>query len=817
MDGAPWLVGIRHPRQSGGVIATVELSIGALATSGDYERFFEVDDCRYCHILNARTGRPVRHWRSISVVAPLCVVAGSCSTIAMLLEEAARKFLDSQGVRYLGVTQDGALIGRSLQRLDADQALAVYHSSEPGDCLASRQDPSEIRRRRLRSRHAASATRRPHRDVVRALTAIHRIRLRRAGIANPIVSRTSTSRRSCAPIAVASSPAAAIPMGARSVVIAARFPGPVVVRLLLRGALAPVFALAGALLLAAMPARADDEPAPRYHVEIDAPASVKGAVERSLDLVRWQNYAGLTPELLELLIADAKVQAVAASESQGYFAAVVSGKLDESATPPTVRIRVEPGEPTLVVEVSIATTGAVTDADRGADAISAIRAKWLLPPGSIFRQADWAAAKAAAVQTLSANRYAAAKISSSEADIDPDTRAARLHLTVDSGPPFRFGALEISGLEKYADTTVRNLATFAAGDWYSIEALNTFVRRLNATGYFASAQATVAPDPANAESAPVKVTLIEAPSKKFSGGIGFATDVLYLAQLSFDNVNLDGRGLQFRSDLRVDSKQQNATVKFTLPPKTPSYTDSFTAKLDHTDISGMTTKDIAVGWTRQTADVRDQTTYSAFYYVSRQEPPFGVLERSHALYGEVGHAWRRVDDLLAPTQGYALNVQAGGGPPSLSTRAFGRSIAQLAWWIPFDTKTQLALRAEGGAVLASSADGIPAPLLFRTGGDTTVRGYAFQSLGPRIADATVGGRYYALASAEVVRWIGPSWGIAVFADAGNAADRVRDLRPAYGYGVGGRLRTPIGPFRLDLAYGERAKTFRIHLSVGLSF
>ena len=66
----------------------------------------------------------------------------------------------------------------------------------------------------------------------------------------------------------------------------------------------------------------------------------------------------------------------------------------------------------------------------------------------------------------------------------------------------------------------------------------------------------------------------------------------------------------------------------------------------------------------------------------------------------------------------------------------------------------------------------------------------------------VGGRYYALASAEVVRWIGQSWGIAAFIDAGNAADHVHDLKPAYGYGVGGRIRTPIGPFRLDVAYGE---------------
>lgn len=109
--GTPWMVGIRHPRRVGEFIATVELSAGALATSGDYERFFEIDDRRYCHILNPRTGMPVRHWQSISVVAPLCVVAGSCSTIAMLVEDEAEAFLDAQGVRYLGVARDGTLTG----------------------------------------------------------------------------------------------------------------------------------------------------------------------------------------------------------------------------------------------------------------------------------------------------------------------------------------------------------------------------------------------------------------------------------------------------------------------------------------------------------------------------------------------------------------------------------------------------------------------------------------------------------------------------------------------------------------------------------
>jgi thiamine biosynthesis lipoprotein len=108
-NGAPWRVGIRHPREAGRTIASVELADGAVATSGDYERFFEIDGRRYSHILDPRTGMPVAYWQSVSVVAPLCIVAGSCSTIAMLMEAAGEDFLVRQGLHYIAVAPDGAL------------------------------------------------------------------------------------------------------------------------------------------------------------------------------------------------------------------------------------------------------------------------------------------------------------------------------------------------------------------------------------------------------------------------------------------------------------------------------------------------------------------------------------------------------------------------------------------------------------------------------------------------------------------------------------------------------------------------------------
>lgn len=99
-DGQAWVIGIQHPRISEQIIATIPLQGGALATSGDYEKFIEIDGQRYCHILNPRTGMPVNYWTSISVLAPLSSMAGSYTTIAMLLEEKGLTFLEEAGVSY---------------------------------------------------------------------------------------------------------------------------------------------------------------------------------------------------------------------------------------------------------------------------------------------------------------------------------------------------------------------------------------------------------------------------------------------------------------------------------------------------------------------------------------------------------------------------------------------------------------------------------------------------------------------------------------------------------------------------------------------
>lgn len=110
-DGTPWLVGISHPRAPDTALATIELASGALATSGDYQRFFEHAGRRYCHILDPRSGWPAEGLAGASVVADQCLVAGTLSTVAMLKGVAGPGWLAEAGVPHLTVTAAGRVEG----------------------------------------------------------------------------------------------------------------------------------------------------------------------------------------------------------------------------------------------------------------------------------------------------------------------------------------------------------------------------------------------------------------------------------------------------------------------------------------------------------------------------------------------------------------------------------------------------------------------------------------------------------------------------------------------------------------------------------
>ena len=114
-DGTPWRIAIRHPRQADGILQTLLLHSGALASSGDYERCITVNGIRYGHVLNPKTGWPVSYMAAVSVIADFCIVAGSASTIGMLKEKGGPAWLTSLGLPNLWVNVQGEYGGSLMQ------------------------------------------------------------------------------------------------------------------------------------------------------------------------------------------------------------------------------------------------------------------------------------------------------------------------------------------------------------------------------------------------------------------------------------------------------------------------------------------------------------------------------------------------------------------------------------------------------------------------------------------------------------------------------------------------------------------------------
>jgi translocation and assembly module TamA len=179
--------------------------------------------------------------------------------------------------------------------------------------------------------------------------------------------------------------------------------------------------------------------------------------------------------------------------------------------------------------------------------------------------------------------------------------------------------------------------------------------------------------------------------------------------------------------------------------------------------------------------------------------------------------------VLLPTRGRVWNGQVGFGQARSDpgrAGAFVRLYGRLHLFHPFADRWYASGRIELGQVFARSGVLVPEALRFRAGGDESVRGYEYRSLAPVVDGVQTSGKVLFTASAEVARPIlerlPQLWG-AAFIDVGRAADRWGDLNPAVGVGVGVRYRSPVGPAKLDLAWGQEVRRLRLHLSVGVTF
>lgn len=584
-----------------------------------------------------------------------------------------------------------------------------------------------------------------------------------------------------------------------------------------------------------------------YQVRIDAPRQLENMLEENLDLMRWRGNPRVDMEQLQRLVKEAPEQAKTFIATEGYYSPKVSAGLDTSGGRPVARIIVDPGPPTVVGDVDLVLQGfAPIDQGSAPFDATALRQSWSLPVGARFVQSDWEAAKRGLLREVTQRRFPRARLVETSATVDPEERRAMLRVVIDSGPEMRFGELRIRGLKRYPREVISNLNKIKPGDEYSEAALTALQSRLQDTGYFSSVEVSAdmrqvlnaelqelkeGDDDADAESAksaaapepptgptvlPVLVRVVENKRKNVEVGLGFSTDTGARAQASYDDLNVFGK--RMKSDLIYEQRRQTARVDFFWPTTPKGYNDSVGAGVERNDVRGEITTLATVAARRSWGSPLLERSLTLEALVEKREVPPSEPTSTRSLPLTYAITKRKLDSLIQPTNGYVLQGQLGGALlPILTDEKFLRLYLRGQMFKPLGEAGTLVLRGEFGAVAAKEKLGVPSTFLFRAGGDQSVRGYGYRELGVRENDAIVGGKYLLTASAEYQYYFRPPWGVAVFYDVGNAADKVGDLKPKSGFGVGARWRSPVGPINVDLAYGHAVKKARLHFSLGFTF
>ncbi len=559
-------------------------------------------------------------------------------------------------------------------------------------------------------------------------------------------------------------------------------------------------------------------PALSWRIELETPDHVRRLLETHLDIYRYRNRPEVDMLVLERLIDGVPSDARRLLVTEGYFSPKISVGKTPSDTTHVVNIRVAPGEPVRVNAVTLEITGAITGNPEDTGRVADSKKRWRLPAGSRFSQSAWTEAKDALLNAFLLDGYPAARVSASKAQVDPESAGVAVHVQIDSGPLFHFGATRITGLERYPKVLVENLNTIRQGERYTHDALLRYQGELQASGYFRSASVSVEPEPGNATATPVLVRVIEYPVMKVDLGAGYSTDTGPRMQAGLTHNNTFQPGWQSVSKLKLEGKQQSLDARLAFLPEASGWRNRLGAEAKRTDIEDLITSNLSFSLSRAWRSPGLEHDINFKFESEEQKIESIVTDNVQALSANYSWTLRRVDDLLRPRKGYLLNLQLGGAAEALlSTRSFVRSYGRGVYIQPLGRYDRLHLRAEAGAVWADARDGIPNDFLFRAGGDQSIRGYAYQSLGVQIDSAVVGARYLAVGTVEYQHDFTESWGGALFIDSGNAVDNWSDYRAVQGYGAGVRWISPAGSLNFDVAQSSEDHKVRFHFTIGARF
>lgn len=617
-------------------------------------------------------------------------------------------------------------------------------------------------------------------------------------------------------------------------------------------ALLIVALLLGLCLAGVGTARAEDAATPE--LEVVAPDNLRVLLEKHLDLARAiaDHKAAGADQAIEInesewarLVSGAVAQARTLVQTEGYFAAEAHVEREGSK----VRLVLKPGPIARVGNVVLDFQGELGEAlARGDPEAQALRQSiledWPLKAGTPFRNDDWGNAKGAVIAKLRAQAYAAANWSGTSAEVvDPgDGRAATVRIfgVADSGVRFYSAGPEsiaIQGLAVHDAERVRALAGFGDHAPLTETRLLDYQDRLMRTGLFDQVSVALDPDAAQAGLARVLVQLKEAPLQNATFGVGYGSNTGPRTSLEYTHRQVFGLAATARNKIEYgrDRKAWDGEVSMHPNEKMQRYLVGGTYELLKTDEDRTISQRLRLGRSEdlpkleRLAFVQFERSNECSFLGGNCVDPLTLKAASVNLY----NTWRQLDSEILPTKGYSLNAQVGTGwakghaderspAEQPASGPYARLYGRLTGYQPLPAGFYGEGRIELGGVLSKNDVIVPDSQRFRAGGDDSVRGYDYRTLAPTTPEGGfTGGTLLLTASAEVAHPISrdlPTVWWAAFVDAGRAADSTKELKhPALGYGLGLRWRSPVGPLKFDVAYGQTLAQWRLHVSVGVAF
>lgn len=560
--------------------------------------------------------------------------------------------------------------------------------------------------------------------------------------------------------------------------------------------------------------------ADNYTVKVDAPKEVKDILETYLDIVRYKTREDIVDEYLDYLIEQTPEQVASLLATKGFFEArteVIENNKSfsvKNVQKPDLLVKVVLGERVKVTSAKLDVTGLIKTQDP--KKVGTLEFDWSLQEDEPFSQDEWSLSKTLLLRKVQSDAYAAAKFTETRALIEPEKKTAKLTGTIDSGPYFTLGDVEVKGLSRYPSKVVENVNVIKVGEAYNRNKLLDYQKRLQNLPYFSSVLVDVGQNPDDAQLAPIKVQVVELPTQSFKGLVGYGTDAGFRSNVQYAHYNVFKKGWIFNSAYDWEQTQRTGTVSLSMPQNASHYQWSTVAKVNQDRTTSAAPKDnyqLGVHYSRK-------LEHNAISYDLDHFRSFYNGHHSHATAAGVTWSTNRVDNPAFPRDGYAIEASLGGALKGLgSSASFVRAYGRYRYFIPFKKDDSLVLRVEAGAVFTSAnVNDVPADLLFYAGGSSSIRGYGYRSLGDGYSSTSVyPAKYLATASTEYTHWFNKTWGMGVFYDVGTTTNSLNNITMYHGAGLGARWRSPVGPIHFDLAYGYPRKRISPHISIGILF